>query len=179
MEAATEWGAGAERIESIEWLRDCAERYTAAWNSHDLEAIAAFMAEDVVFEDPALSAPARGRDEVTAFAVATFTAFPDWHVSVTGVPAISDDGVFAYVPWRMTGTNTGPIDPPGFAPTGMSFAIEGCVTRWCFRGGLIWRDRDIYDGTSVSRQLGLMPEAGSRGERMLVRMQRLRARFSR
>jgi steroid delta-isomerase-like uncharacterized protein len=178
MEAATQFGAGAERVESIEWLRDWVERYTATWNSHDPAEVAAFMAEDVVFEDPALPAPARGRDEVAAFAVATFTAFPDWQVSVTGTPAISDDGLVAYVPWRMTGTNTGPIDPPGFAPTGRSYAIEA-VTRVSFRAGLVWRDRDIYDGTDVSRQLGLMPSAGSRGERMLVRMQRLRARFSR
>jgi SnoaL-like polyketide cyclase len=77
-----------------------------------------------------------------------------------GAPAISDDGLIAYVPWRMTGTHTGPIDPPGFGPTGRDFAIDG-VTLQCFRGGLIWRDRDIYDAAEQLRQLGLMPPPGT------------------
>lgn len=176
MEATTAFGVGAEPIESVEWLREFNERYEAAWNAHDPAAVVACVAEDVIFEDPALPQPARGREQLAAFVEATATAFPDWQVSVTGAYAISDDDLVAYLPWRMTGTNTGPIDPPGFAPTGRSFAIDG-VTRWCFRGGLVWRDRDIYDAASVSRQLGLMPDAGSRGERMLVRMQQLRARL--
>jgi steroid delta-isomerase-like uncharacterized protein len=176
MEATTQLGAGAEPIEDMEWLRDFVGRYEAAWNSHDPAAVTACLAEDVVFEDAGLPDPARGREEVAAFATGTFTAVPDWQVSTTGALAISEDGLVAYAPWRITGTNTGPIDPPGFAPTGQSFAIEG-VNISCFRGGLIWRYRDVYDSAELMRQLGLMPPPGSRAERALVRMQRLRARL--
>jgi steroid delta-isomerase-like uncharacterized protein len=174
MEAATQLGEGADRIESMEWLREFGERYLDAWNSHDPAAVAACVAEDVVWEDPALPEPARGRDEVAAFVEAGVTAFPDYMFTEPGEPAISDDGRVAYVPWRMTGTNTGPIDPPGFAPTGRSFAIEG-VDLWRFRGGLIWRYHAAYDFADFGRQLGLMPPRGGFTEKGLVRMQRLRA----
>ena len=39
MEAATELGAGAERIES-EWLREFGDRYQAAWSAYDPDAVA-------------------------------------------------------------------------------------------------------------------------------------------
>ncbi len=65
MEAATratgEWiGTEAEAIESAEWLQDFADRYLAAWNAHDPDAVAAHVAEDVIWRDPALPEPARG-----------------------------------------------------------------------------------------------------------------------
>jgi steroid delta-isomerase-like uncharacterized protein len=177
MEATVGLGAGAEPIESIEWLREFGERYLDAWNSHDPSAVAACIAEDVVWEDPALPAPARGRDEVAAFVKMSVVAFPDYRFSEPGGPAISDDRLVAYQPWRMAGTNTGPIDPPGFAPTGRGFAIEG-VDIWRFRGGLIWRYRAAYDFTDIARQLGLMPPRDSGAEKALVRMQRMRKRLN-
>src|ERR687897_1482116 len=176
MEAATELGAGAEPIESMDWLREFGERYQAAWTAHDPEAVAACVAEDVVWEDPALPEPARGRAEVAEFVRMGATAFPDYRFSEPGAPAIDDDGLVAYVPWRMTGTNTGPIDPPGFAPTGRSFEVEG-VDLWRFRGGLIWRYSAVYDFAGMARQLGLLPGRGGRAEKGIVGVQRLRARL--
>lgn len=41
MDAATTIGAGAEPIESIEWLHDFDQRYMQAWNSQDPAAVAA------------------------------------------------------------------------------------------------------------------------------------------
>ena len=128
MEAATgipRIGEGAEPIESIEWLRGFAEGYVAAWNAGDPQAVAACATEDVVWTDPALAEPARGRAEVAEFAVASLTAFPDLRFDEPGDPAMVEDGSAAYVPWVMSGTNSGPIDPPGFAPTGRSISITG------------------------------------------------------
>jgi steroid delta-isomerase-like uncharacterized protein len=167
---------GAEEIESETWLREFADRYAAAWNTHDVEAVAACMAEDVTFEDPTMRAPARGRNEVARFARETFNGFPDIHVEQTEPLLLSDDRLLAVSPWLMAGTNTGPIEDPGLPATGKRFAIEG-VGLWRFRGGLLWRYRDVYDTTDLARQLGLMPPRGSRGERMLVLMQRLRGRM--
>jgi steroid delta-isomerase-like uncharacterized protein len=161
----------------MDWLLEFAERYTAAWNSHDPDAVAACMAEDASFEDPSMTAPARGREEVAAFAVETFRGFPDVRVTPTEPPTIDEDGRLAIAPWRMAGTNTGPIDPPGFAPTGRGFVVEG-VGLWRFRGGLLWRYRDVYDTADLARQLGLLPQRGSGGERAVVRLQRLRARLA-
>lgn len=66
MEAATELGAGAERIES-EWLREFGDRYQAAWSAYDPDAVAVCVTEDIVSEDPALPEPAHGRAEVAEF----------------------------------------------------------------------------------------------------------------
>lgn len=174
--AETRIGEGAEPIEGIEWLREFAEGYLAAWTSHDPEAVAACAAPDVVWIDPALPEPARGRAGVADFARSSFAAFPDLAFSEPGDPAIAGDGRAAYAPWRMTGTNTGPIDPPGFAATGRSIEVRG-FDIWQFRDGLIWRYEAIYDAFDLARQLGLMPAADSFAERAMVRAQRLRARL--
>jgi steroid delta-isomerase-like uncharacterized protein len=173
---ATRLGTGAEPIESMEWLRGFAEPYLAAWNARDPEAVAARVAEDVVWVDPALPEAARGREAVAAFVASSRRAFPDLTFEEPGEPAISDDRLVAYAPWRMTGTNTGPIDPPGLAPTGRRIDIAG-IDVWQFRGGLIWRYRAVYDFAEISRQLGLMPPRGGRAETLMVRAQRLRARL--
>lgn len=176
MDPVTQLGVGADPIESMDWLREFGERYLDAWNSHDPAAVAACVAEDVVWEDPALPEPARGRDGVEEFVRVGTRAFPDFRFTEPGEPAISADGLVAYVPWRMTGTHTGPLDPPGFAPTGRSFAIDG-VDLWRFRGALIWRYRAVYDSSELGRQLGLVPSRGGAAEQGMVRMQRLRARL--
>ena len=177
MEAArTTIGEGAEPIESIDWLREFAERYLAGWNSHDPAAVASCATDDVLWVDPALTEPARGRAELEDFVRASCTAFPDLHFAEPGPPAIADGGLAAYAPWRMTGTNSGTIDPPGFAATGRSIAITGFDV-WQFRDGLIWRYEAIYDFNAIARQLGLVPPPGGLAERVLVGAQRLRARL--
>jgi hypothetical protein len=82
------------------------------------------------------------------------------------------------VPWRMLGTHTGPIDPPGFAPTGKPFVLEG-VDHWTFRDGLVAVYRADYDLNGLLRQLGIAPRPGSAGERAMVLMQRAGARLKR
>jgi steroid delta-isomerase-like uncharacterized protein len=159
-------------------LRAFAERYLGAWNSRDPAAVGECVTEDVFWEDPALAEPARGRREVEAFVELTRTAFPDYEFSELGLPTASQDGVTAYAPWRMTGTNTGPIDPPGLAATGRRVDIEG-IDRWRFRDGLISRYRAFYDFTEMARQLGLMPPRGGTLERLGTRAQRLAARVRR
>jgi steroid delta-isomerase-like uncharacterized protein len=169
-------GEGAEPIESMEWLRDFGRRYIGAWNAHDPDAVAACAAEDVTWDDPGLAEPARGREELKAFVQMGVTAFPDYEFTERGAPAISDDRLAAYVPVRMTGTNTGPIEPPGFKATGRSFSFDA-VDVWTFRGGLIWRYRAAYDFAGFARQLGLMPPRGGVAERGWIRLQRLGVRL--
>jgi steroid delta-isomerase-like uncharacterized protein len=159
-------------------LREFAVRYFEAWNAHDPAAVGGCVKDDVLWEDPALPQPARGRTEVEAFVQLTRTAFPDYEFSETGDPSVSEDGLTAYAPWRMTGTNTGAIDPPGFAATGRRIEIEG-IDRWQFRDGLISRYRAFYDFTEMARQLGLMPARGGALERLGARAQRLAAKVRR
>ncbi len=176
MKATATIGEGAEPIESIEWLREFDRRYMKAWNSRSSAAVAACTHPDVIWIDPALSEPARGSEAVAEFAAASLAAFPDLTFEQAGAIAIADDSRAAYIPWRMHGTNTGPLDPPGFAATGRSIELSGFDV-WQFRDGSIWRYEAIYDFAEMGRQLGLMPPRGGATERTMVAAQRFRAKL--
>jgi hypothetical protein len=67
------------------------------------------------------------------------------------------------------------MDPPGFAPTGRRWEIDGADFHE-YRDGRISRLRVVFDLMSVSRQLGVMPAAGSRAERAMAAAQRVLVR---
>jgi len=153
-------------------------RYFHAWNSHNPVAVADCATGDVVWDSPALLEPALGRAAVAALVATSVAAFPDYEFAQPAPPAIAEDLLTAYVPWRMTGTNTGSFDPPGFAPTGMRIDLSG-VDVWRFRDGLIWRYQAVYNYSTLGRQLGLAPPRGGTLERIAVRAQRLYSKFHR
>jgi hypothetical protein len=80
--------------------------------------------------------------------------------------------------WRGTGTFTGPLDPPGFAPTGARIEFDGFDLQE-YRDGRVCRLRIVTDMLDVSRQLGLMPPEGSRIEKAGAAAQRLGMRVRR
>jgi steroid delta-isomerase-like uncharacterized protein len=154
------------------------ERYLAAWNDHDLGAMAKLLAEDIVWEDPALLVPARGVGAVQQFMRAGWAAFPDLRFDGSEPPQLIADGALVAWRWRMRGTMTGTMEPPGFAPTGRSMEVEG-VDIWTMRDERIARYRAFYDMNEVARQLGIAPANGSRAEQAMVTLQRLQARLLR
>lgn len=150
------------------------DRYLEAWNSHDPTRVAGCATDDVVWESPALPEPGQGRAAVADLVATTATAFPDYHFTQPSAWAISEDHLTAYLPWRMTGTNTGTFDPPGYAPTGRSINLTGIdVLR--FRDGLIWRYQSVYNYSLVARQMGLGLRRGGKLERAAVHAQRILA----
>jgi steroid delta-isomerase-like uncharacterized protein len=159
------------------FLQEFGHRWLDAWNVHDPEALAALCTEDVEFTDPAIGT-VHGRVPVADWVRTCDRAFPDYRFEEPEPPYISSDRPKGIVPWRMIGTNTGPIEPPGFAATGRPFVLEG-VDHWWFRDGLVERYRADYDLNGLLRQLGLVPESGSRAERAMVVMQRAVARVRR
>jgi steroid delta-isomerase-like uncharacterized protein len=160
-----------------QFAREVAERYVEAWNSHDGERIEPLVTRDVVWLDPALPGPCRGVDEVKDFMRGAWAAFPD--LRLTSGPMWLDPHEDSMTwAWRLEGTNAGPLDPPGFAPTGRRIDIDG-IDVWDFADGLIDRNRAYYDMALVARQLGVMPRPGSRFERVGVMLQRAQARFAR
>lgn len=150
-------------------------RYQAAWNDHDPAAMAALLTDDIVWEDPALGEPARGVAAVQEFMRGSWIGFPDLRFDESDHPHRTAGGDQIAWRWRMRGTMTGPLDPPGFAPTGQAMEVEG-VDLWTLRDGRICRYRAFYDMNDVARQLGIAPPAGSRGEKAMVAVQRLQAR---
>jgi steroid delta-isomerase-like uncharacterized protein len=152
--------------------------YLRAWNDHDAAPIADLVTDDVVWEDPALAVPARGPAAVQEFMRAAWRGFPDLRFDETDHPHRTASGDQVAWRWRMRGTMSGPLDPPGFAPTGRSMEIEG-VDLWTMRDGRIARYRAFYDMNEVARQLRIAPASGSRAERAMVRLQRVQASLMR
>jgi steroid delta-isomerase-like uncharacterized protein len=159
------------------FLEAFGHRWLDAWNRHDAEALAALCSEDVEFTDPAIGT-VHGRAAVAGWVRTCDRAFPDYRFEEPEPPYRSDDRPKAIVPWRMLGTNTGPIEPPGFAATGRAFVLDG-VDHWWFDDGLVRRYRADYDLNGLLRQLGIVPPPGSRGERAMVLLQRAGARVKR
>lgn len=160
----------AERLDPA-FVEDFSHRWLEAWNQHDGGALAQLVTEDVEFTDPAIGT-VHGRAPVADWVRQCDRAFPDYVFDEPEPFYLSSDRPKAIVPWRMKGTNTGPIDPPGFAPTGKAIVLEG-VDHWTFRDGLVAVYRADYDSTGLMRQLGLVPEPGSRAEKAMVALQRM------
>jgi steroid delta-isomerase-like uncharacterized protein len=161
-----------------EALHDFTERYSDAWNSHDDARMVPLVTEDVVWADPALPEPARGVDAVRAFMRESWVAFPDLSFEEPDPPHLTVGGDQIAWAWRMRGTMRGRIDPPGFAPTGRSIVVDG-VDLWRMRDGRIAVYRAFYDMNDLARQLGIVPEVGSRPEKFMAALQRLLARAQR
>ena len=160
-----------------DFVTDFEQRWLGAWNERDAEGLAALCTEDVEFTDPAIGT-VHGRAAVAGWLRQCERAFPDYRFEASEPAYISSDRPKVIAPWRMLGTNTGPIDPPGLAPTGRSIVLDGVDHIW-FRDGLCERYRADYDSSGLTRQLGLAPEPGSRAERAMVALQRLGARLRR
>jgi steroid delta-isomerase-like uncharacterized protein len=150
-------------------------RWYAAWNAHDPDAIMALMTDDVVYEDPGATEPlTRGRAPVGQWARTAFRAVPDMHLELLEEWASPGAAVIATY-FRFTATFTGPLDPPGLAPTNTRLEFYG-MDRNEIRDGLIARHQIFWDIAERYRILGLLPRQGSRAERLAVRVQQLTAR---
>jgi steroid delta-isomerase-like uncharacterized protein len=159
-------------------MREFVERYMAAWNGCDTDAMAQLVTEDIVWADPALPEPARGIGAVQEFMRTSFRAFPDLHFGEPQPPVLAMSGDVVLWRWYMEGTQRGPIEPPGFAATGRRMRVDG-VDEWTMRDGRISLYRAFYDMNDVARQLGIVPAPGSAAERGMVALQRLQARLGR
>ena len=104
------------------------------------------------------------REEVASNASEMLKAFPDLRFEVLDLIA---EGETAVSRWRLRGTFTGPGKFMGFRPTGAAFDLEGLDIAKV-ADGMIKRIDGYADAMTVARQLGLMPQTGSIGERMMT-----------
>ncbi len=162
---------------SAEWIEDFAKRWVAGWNAHDADALAGICHPEIVWTEPAPRRVLQGREEVRQWIAKNLEAFPDLQIEVVQeFPVPAEARAAAW--WRLRGTHRGPLEPPGFAPTGRGVTIEG-VDFWEFRDGLLARMRMIYDVSDLAVQLGLAPKPGGALERAMVAMQRRTANLRR
>jgi len=157
------------------------EGMTEAWNKRDLDRVLSYLTEDVVWDDPAMQAPAEGHDAVRSFARTILKAFPDFHFMIRHPICIAADGSRCAVPWKITGTNLGVMNPPGFAATGRSVDFEG-VDLLEFRGEQVCRVDTLFNPLIPAEQLldvRFRPAPGSLREGFAVWSQRIRAAWVR
>ena len=130
-----------------EWVDD----YLAAWNSYDGEAVAAFMAEDVTYEDLSSGAVYEGRAAVRTYVAGTYGFSSDYRFIVVSAQA---DGDRYAIEWEMLGSNTGPSG--GFPATGKPYRIRGVSIGTVDAGGLIVHNRDYWNLAAYLVEIGLL-----------------------
>ena len=107
--------------------------------------------------------PAR-REEVAGYLAELQQAFPDLSFQLLDLIAEHDTVAFR---WRLRGTFSGPGRFMGFRPTGAAFDLEG-LDIGQVADGKIQRLDGYADGMTIARQLGLVPQTGSFGERFMT-----------
>ena len=159
------------------WLTDFIGRWEDGWNSHEPERLLALMTEDIEYEDSAWPTVMHGHADVRRFLHSAWTAMPDLRFEMVGDPFIgASSSPSAAFYWRGTGRFTGPLEPPGFAPTGRTLEFYGADFHE-YRDGKVARLKIVFDNMDVGRQLGLLPAAGSRADRVGATAQRLAMRL--
>ena len=134
-------------------LQELIDRYNAAWNAHDVEAIVSMHTEDSVFENHVTGDVNVGREEIGRAIDGIFAVFPDLAFE-TRRAYVREDLVVQE--WTARGTHEGPMTRSGIEvqPTGRTVEYKG-MDVIPIRHGLVAR-KDVYsDSITLLRQLGL------------------------
>jgi steroid delta-isomerase-like uncharacterized protein len=129
------------------------DRYNAAWNDHDVEAIVSMHTEDSVFENHVTGDVNVGREQIGRAISGIFGVFPDLAFE-TRRAYVRDDLVVQE--WTARGTHEGPMTRSGITlePTGKKVEYKG-MDVIPIQDGLVAR-KDVYsDSITLLRQLGL------------------------
>jgi steroid delta-isomerase-like uncharacterized protein len=140
--------------DSPEALRETIDRYNAAWNEHDLDAIMAMHAPDMVFENHTAGESAEGEEEARAHIGSIFTTWPD--IAFTTRRLYVREGLVVQE-WDAAATHTNMMRRGDLVaePTGRLVTWEG-IDSIPFEDGLVKR-KDVYsDSVSILRQVGLL-----------------------
>ncbi len=139
--------------DSAQSLEQAITRYNQAWNDHDLDAIMAMHAPDMVFENHTAGESAQGEDAREHIA-SIFETWPDIQFETRRLYA--RHGVVTQE-WTATATHTKTMRRGDLVaePTGRKVEWRG-VDVIPFEDGLIKR-KDVYsDSVSILRQVGLL-----------------------
>ncbi len=114
----------------------------------------------------ALGMRVTGRAALERFFQEMLSALPDARMIVEHVVAC-DETREAVVQWRLTGTASGtPFQ--GIEATGRPIDLRGCDVIRLDEDGRVLTNTVYYDGAEFARQMGLLPERGSFGDRALL-----------
>ena len=153
------------------------EELFRALNAHDVDAVVAMHAPDAVLQHPAIPHAATGRMAIGEGFQAIFRALPDIQFPMDEIRLYLADDHHVAASWRFTGTMTGRIDPPGYAPTGKSCSVEGvCLYEFVddpqTGKTLLARHTVVYDTLGLLQDLGIMPRPESSATKLTAGLQR-------
>jgi steroid delta-isomerase-like uncharacterized protein len=135
-------------------LHEAIERYNAAWNAHDLDAIMGMHAPEMVFANHTAGESASG-DEVRGHIGSIFETWPDIHFETRRLYV--RDGVVTQE-WTATATHANRMTRGDLVaePTGKTVTWDGVDVIPFDEEGRIER-KDVYsDSVSILRQVGLL-----------------------
>ncbi len=124
-----------------------ADKWIAAWNSHDPAKMLPVFTDDVFYEDVAYGEISHGHAELRKFAADEFEAVPDLEVKLVRASISNGHGT---IEWNFSGTDK------GIYKTGKKFTVRG-VSVIDVRDGKIARSLDFYDSGTIMRQVGVLP----------------------
>jgi steroid delta-isomerase-like uncharacterized protein len=139
--------------DSAEALEQTIGRYNDAWNSHDLDAIMAMHAPDMVFENHTAGEAAEGQ-AVRGHIGSIFETWPD--ITFATRRLYARDGLVVQE-WTAAATHVNQMKRGELVaePTGKRIEWKG-LDVIPFENGLVKR-KDVYsDSVSILRQLGLI-----------------------
>ena len=123
-----------------------------AWNSHDLEQVAARYCTDCYVLDVSIAQPLIGREAVRRMFEAYYQAFPDLKLT-PGDIIVEGDRVALF--WTARGTHQGSI--LHIPASGRTINTQG-VNRLVLRDGLVHDTTTIWDVAGMLRGIGLLPD---------------------
>jgi len=127
--------------------------YTAAFNKHDVTALAATLTDDVVFSDLAAPADRVGKKEVSKSNEEMLKGFPDAKIDQTAAWAAGD---YVISTGKFSGTNTGDVPSMKLKKTGKAVNVDYyMVTK--LAGGKVKNSWLFSNGMAFAGQLGLLP----------------------
>jgi steroid delta-isomerase-like uncharacterized protein len=133
-------------------IKTLIDRYSDAWNRHDVEAILAQHTDDSVFQNHTSGGVAVGKVEIRKLLEGVFATFPDLHFATRR--AYFGESV-AVLEWTASATHANPVarGTRTFPPTGNTLSWDG-MDVLPIHNGLIAR-KDVYaDSLSFLKQLG-------------------------
>lgn len=143
--------AMAGMAQSADDAKAIVDGYMAAWNAHDVDKAASFLAEDAVYFDATVGTPQEGRAAARDNVIKVFVgAVPDLTWKMTSEPIVSADGIAFQ--WEFAGTNSGAWSAETPA-TNKPLKFEG-VSFIRVKNGKITYQGDYYDALGFNKQLG-------------------------
>jgi steroid delta-isomerase-like uncharacterized protein len=131
--------------------------YINAWNSHDIDAIVAAVAEQFIYDERpmTMTTPIRGRQAFREYLKTVLEMFPDLRIQTMSCDTGSSIAVAESV---MSGTYSGAKGVPLGRGRRISARVA-CVFE--VAGGWLVHERLYWDRGNVMRQLGLLPALAS------------------